>query len=373
MIVKRGPMVFVGTFPPPFHGNAIVNAAVCERLRQVGVVPFVIDLAARNLNRSILSRFGRIPKILCGFVALLYRVRPRGGVLYMSVSAGLGQIYELAFVVLARVRGMRLFLHHHTYAYIDKWHFCFMMLAKMSGSQAVHVALSPLMVSRLKEIYGLEKVICISNAVFFVEGNANSDVPPRQKLRTLGFLSNIAAEKGVFEFLDLMIAIREAGLPVSAELAGPFQDAEIEFRVRERLESLAGVKYVGPKYGADKEEFFAGIDVLVFPTRYINEAEPLIMHEAMSRGIPVIAYGRGAIPEIVGSECGRIIDPSDDFVLPALDQIRMWLGNAALFRVASLGAHRRFIQTRMQNEREWDMLLKNVISGYTQGEFVKRG
>ena len=37
------------------------------------------------------------------------------------------------------------------------------------------------------------------------------------------------------------------------------------------------------------------IDLLIFPTRYTNETEGIINHEAMSRGVPVIAYGRGAI------------------------------------------------------------------------------
>ncbi|MGK2925646.1 MAG: hypothetical protein ACSLE2_08485 [Lysobacterales bacterium] len=38
----------------------------------------------------------------------------------MSVSGGLRQVYELAFLLLARMRGMRLFLHDHSLEYLDR-------------------------------------------------------------------------------------------------------------------------------------------------------------------------------------------------------------------------------------------------------------
>ena len=75
--------------------------------------------------------------------------------------------------------------------------------------------------------------------------------------------------------------------------------------VRERLKHVRVIDYVGPRYGRDKDAFYDSIDVLVFPTQ--NEAEPLVVHEAIERGVPVIAYGSGAIPEIINSDCGRVV------------------------------------------------------------------
>ena len=162
----------------------------------------------------------------------------------------------------------------------------------------------------------------------------------RKAVGTLGFISNIAREKGVFEFLDLMTAVDMAGLPLHARLAGPFQDADTEQAVRERLRSLPHVEYVGPQYGAAKDAFYAGIDALVFPTRYDNETERVTNHEAMSRGIPVIAYGRGCIPEIVGADCGLVIDPAEPFVPAALAKLESWLADPAAFRGRLAGGGR---------------------------------
>ncbi|MGB5147908.1 MAG: glycosyltransferase [Porticoccaceae bacterium] len=124
-------------------------------------------------------------------------------------------------------------------------------------------------------------------------------------------------------------------MPVHAKLAGPFQDADTEQAVRERLRALPQVEYVGPQYGAAKDAFYAGIDALVFPTRYENQTEGIVNHEALSRGIPVIAYGRGCIPEIIGADCGLVIDPAEPFVPAALAKLENWLADPAPRRRAS--------------------------------------
>ena len=186
------------------------------------------------------------------------------------------------------------------------------------------------MAERLKALYRVRSVFPVSNSVILLGG----EIPlaePRRRLCTIGFIGNIAAEKGVFEFLDLLDRTRDLGMPLCAKLAGPFQNKETERMVRARLPALPNLKYVGPKYGTEKDSFFASIDALVFPTRYANEAEPLTLHEAMSRGVPVVAYGRGAIPEILDAQCGKVIDPVEPFVPVALAQIRAWLDAPAAF------------------------------------------
>jgi glycosyltransferase involved in cell wall biosynthesis len=358
----RSRIIMVGVFPPPVHGMAVVNAAVRDALRQVGVVPQVVDLAAPSLDRSLTVRLSRFPRFLRGLVRLAGRRGLRGGMLYMSVSGGLGQLYEIAFIALARLRGMKLCLHHHSFAYLDAPSRLTRVLAEAAGASAVHVTQSLRMADRLRAVYEVERVVAVSNAVFLLSGEGLT-AKPRRRLRTLGFISNIAAEKGVFEFLDLMAAVQDAGLPVRAKLAGPFQDAETERQVRAQLAALPAVEYVGPKYGAEKDTFFAGIDAFVFPTRYANETDPIANHEAMSRAIPVIAYGRGVIPEIVGPDCGRVIDPLQPFVAAALAQIEDWLADPAAFAAASGAAARRFTETYAQSEWRWQALLSRLTGG----------
>lgn len=359
MIRERSKLVMVGAFPPPVNGMAAVNAAVQYILQQEGVEPRVISLAARSLDRSLMARFDRLPRVVRGLVVLAGSRGLRGGALYMSVSGGFGQVYELLFVILARLLGMRLFLHHHSFAYLDRPRRLTGWLVRVAGADAVQVTLSPRMAERLKLLYAVGRTVVASNAVLLLRGETPEPMP-RRRLGMLGFISNIAAEKGVFEYLDLLDSARDAGLPLRAKLAGPFQDLDIERKVHARLIALPDVEYVGPKYNAEKDAFYAGIDALVFPTHYANEAEPLTLHEAMSRGIPVIAYGRGVIPEIVGKDCGKVIDPSEPFVPAALMQIKVWLHKPAVFEAASRVAVQRFAETYHRNEKQWKALLSEL-------------
>jgi glycosyltransferase involved in cell wall biosynthesis len=279
----------------------------------------------------------------------------------MSVSGGFGQVYETLFLLVARFRGMRVYLHHHSSAYLDRPKHLTRVLIKAAGPNAVHIIQSRGLAERLRLIYGVAHAIPVSNAVFFLPGNMEISIHSRQTLRSLGFLSNISQEKGVLDYLDLMEEIQSRGIPVRGELAGPFMDVQVEQLVRERLGHLHAVDYVGPKYGLEKDAFYDEIDAFVFPSRYANESEPLVLHEAMMGGLPVIAYGRGAIPEIVPPDCGLVIPPADPFLPLALEQIESWLADPSSFQAASCTTANQFERTRESSTLRWEKLLHAIL------------
>jgi glycosyltransferase involved in cell wall biosynthesis len=355
-------LVMIGAFPPPVHGMAAVNAAVRQELEATGVAPAVIDIAAANLNRSLRSRLGRSLRVLRGLLRFSLMRGVRSGTLYMSVSGGLGQLYEILFLVLARVRSMRIYLHHHSFAYLDEPSWITALLAKAAGPSAIHIALSPRMAIGLSRVYpAIREAVPISNAVLVMRSMGSPTPSVRTQLRTLGYLSNISAEKGVFEFLDLLEAARRRGLPLVGRLGGPFQDENTEAHVRLRLAALPEVAYVGPQSDREKQAFLAGIDVLVFPTRYANEAEPLVMLEAMNSGVPIIAYARGAIGEVIGSSCGLSVPPQAEFLPLALPCLEEWLAKPELFQSMSQSALERFETLCRENATRWNILLASLI------------
>lgn len=355
-------VVMVGPFPPPVHGMSTTNAAVHDHLVALGAAVTVLDTAAPNLDRSLLQRLGRLPRIAQGLWRLATLRRISQTTLYLSASGGWGQIYDVLFLLVARLRRMRIFIRHCCFSYLDDPTRLAKILTAVSGHGAVHVTQSKGMAQRLQAVYGPSHVVPISNAVLYpcAVGSARC----RTTVRTLGFLSNLSTEKGVFEFLDLMTAADAAGLALFGMLAGPCQDQNIRNQVDVRLRSLKNVNYVGPVYGAQKEQFLDSIDVLIFPTRYRNETEAKVNHEAMSHGIPVIAYGRGCIPEIVGSDCGLVIDPAAPFVTTALTQLKTWLATPVAFEVASQAAMRRFARTHSENTERWVALLADVAGSH---------
>lgn len=351
-------VIMAGTFPPPMHGMSAVNAAVLDLLARMGADVRVLNVAAPSLQGGVFKRFGRLPRVVGALIQFGLMNGVRGRPLYMSVSGGLGQVYELGFLALARAKGMRTVLHHHSFAYLDHPNRLTALLMRLVGRASTQVVLSKGMGERLAACYGVRgEMLAMSNAALLLDEEADRQPPTaRDGLRVVGFLSNLSTEKGVFEFLDVVEAAAEQGLELKARLAGPFQDADIEHRVCERLQTLPQIEYLGPVYGEDKRNFYLSIDVMLFPTRYRNEAEPLVVLEAMQHGLPVIAFGRGAIPEYIDDTCGHVVAVDGDFTLEALQCLHRWLDDPASFREAGHSARKRFQSVRSSGLAAWQVL-----------------
>jgi glycosyltransferase involved in cell wall biosynthesis len=117
----------------------------------------------------------------------------------------------------------------------------------------------------------------------------------------VGFMSNLTREKGLFHFLDLADRANALGLPIKFVLAGPIGNlAELE-ETNLFIDKLSNLDYLGAIYESQKDEFFSSLDAFVFPTNYKNEAQPIVLYEAMAASVPVITVQRGCIREQIGN------------------------------------------------------------------------
>jgi glycosyltransferase involved in cell wall biosynthesis len=290
---------FVGPLPPPVNGFSSVCGMMLERLR----------------TRMPVEVFNRAPKLRARALGtlrqLIYPARylglcigRRDVVLYLALSGGRGQLVDLIYVLISKLFRRPVFVHHHSFVYINSpsWlNRCVFALVR----NATHIVLSPNMGEALMRVYGLNPgvVSVLSNAAFYDsehEARApGNDSAPLQ----LGFLSNITFEKGIVEFFRILEKLNQGGIDYRAHIAGPLApDA------RQTFDTLLGaandVEYVGPVYGGQKEQFYRQLDVFLFPTNYANEAEPLVIYEAMRQGVHVIACDRGAIAEMLCNGAG---------------------------------------------------------------------
>jgi glycosyltransferase involved in cell wall biosynthesis len=355
----------IGAFPPPVHGLAAVNAAVRDRLRAAGRGKVIcIDTAHVSLSRSLVGRLGRVFRIVPALARLAVLSATRTvSAMYIGVSGGFGQVYDIGFLAIARAGGLRRFCHHHSFAYLRSPSLITRMLVWVGGRETTHVLLCPDMKFALASTYpNVVRTIVVSNAAFMQESELPA-IEPRERVRVAGFLGNISREKGVFEFIDTIRRLVAEGVAVEGVIAGPFENAAVEREVMNRLVRLDRVRYVGPKYGTEKTTFYREIDVLVFPSRYANEAEPLTVLEAMQQCAPVIAWERGCIADMIKYGGGFMVPAGEDFSRVASAKLREWVDCPEVFRSASRRSREAFEVRRADSMSLLDQLCENVLLG----------
>jgi len=235
-----------------------------------------------------------------------------------------------------------MFVHHHSFAYIIAPSFVNRLLFSIVRRET-HVVLSRHMREELIRIYRLDpaKVRVVSNAAFLAPVEENLHVAEAESPVRLGFLSAVSFEKGIGEFFSVLAELKRAGIPYVGRVAGPLNPA-IRQQFETLLRSSSDVTYLGPIYDQAKTAFYRDLDILLFPTDYANEAEPLVIHEAMRSGVHVIACDRGAISEMLTHGAG-IVCAKASFVATASVQIGAFSANASALQHAR---HLSLLQAR---------------------------
>jgi glycosyltransferase involved in cell wall biosynthesis len=172
----------------------------------------------------------------------------------------------------------------------------------------------------------------------------------------LAFLGRIAPPKRP----DLAIEIAErAGVPL--KIAAKIDNGD-RWYYEGNIEALLGrplVDYLGELGDREKNTFLGGARALLFP---IDWPEPfgLVLIEALACGTPVIAFGRGSVPEIIeDGVTGFIVDDIEGAVravarLHEIDRVR-----------CRASFERRFTAARMARDyvRIYDTLLEGAEPG----------
>jgi glycosyltransferase involved in cell wall biosynthesis len=295
-------LCFAGPLPPPVHGFSTICAMMLDLLKA--------RMSVAVFNRAPSPRpkaIGVLHQLITAVNYLATCIGKRDTALYLALSGGRGQFIDLIYVLISKLFRRPIYIHHHSYTYLNapsRLNRCFFALVRKES----HIVLSPKMGLLLNRVYGLDPAMLrvVSNAAFYrwedaCQVQANEAAPLQ-----LGFLSNITFEKGIVEFFDVLAALNRRGIEYRAHIAGPVAP-ETRQSFDTLLQSASHVHYAGPVYGEDKERFYRQLDLFLFPTRYANEAEPLVIYEAMRHGVHVLACDRGSIAEMLRDGAGLVL------------------------------------------------------------------
>jgi len=122
------------------------------------------------------------------------------------------------------------------------------------------------------------------------------------------------------------------------------------------------LEYRGAVYGLGKEAFYADIDAVPFPTRYLVDCYPLVIVEALAYGVPSIADARGCIKSYLIEPAGYTIPPICDFTRIASIYLERWMNEPSEYEASCKAAARLVVALNLEAKRNLSELL-SVLAG----------
>ena len=307
-------VLFILHLPPPVHGAAMMG----KYIHDSKVVNSAFDCHYINLaTAKDLADIGKLGvRKFVQFFSLLKRIRlavkelkPR--LVYVTPNACGGAFYKDFIVVEVLKRmGCKVVVHYHNKGVStmqDRW-FDNCLYKRFFESLKV-ILLSERLYPDIKKYVNDEDVYFCPNGIPDVghrESMRNNDIPH------LLYLSNLQEEKGVIVLLDALKILKNKGLKFVFDIVGGETFEINKARLYNEIERR-GLKdvvvYHGKKYGKDKDAFFNGSDIFVFPTYYHNECFPVVLLEAMQHGLPCISTDEGGIADIIADGRTGLVVP----------------------------------------------------------------
>ena len=295
-------IIVAGPVPPPIHGASRVTQAVSDEITHLAKERrcriHVVSTSGNSTGAHYhLSRIAAHIQVLLKLFGASFR-GPAS--LYVGGSGGGGLWYQVAIVAVARLLRVRTIFHHHSYSYLHNKQFISMVaICRLMSRYDVHVFLTPDMLTLFRNKYHLQQMYgVVSNADFVkpLTCNLEKSLDPFRIVH----VSNLSRAKGTSDVIDAFRSLRRNGLSVSLLLVGPVSETDILDQIDAARDDYGeSIEYIGPRDADGVMEALDRGHVFAFPSTYVNEAQPMVVLEALSRGLPVVASKQGSLEHLL--------------------------------------------------------------------------
>jgi glycosyltransferase involved in cell wall biosynthesis len=309
-------VIWIGPIPPPLHGASMITARfLAQVIGRVGAEHLDVVSVAGDGHGWHHHRARAVAHLRAS--ARVALARP-GTVVYLSLSGGLGLWYQWPVVALARLRRLPVVVHHHSWAYVSTASAVMAVIARLLGRRDRHLFLSDLMRSGYLARYATgARAEVVSNAHFIEPGPVGGAGATGACLR-LVHVSNLSVAKGSLAAIRTHEELRRRGVATTLTLIGPCDDGPVRVAIRDAGDD---VRWLGPRSSVEIYGELADADAFLFPSSYANEAEPLVVLEALSRGVPVIATRRGTLPDLLPPDW-LVVEPDPATLADRVEALR---------------------------------------------------
>jgi glycosyltransferase involved in cell wall biosynthesis len=264
------------------------------------------------------------------YLALVHGVRcwmllitERPDIVYVPISQNtLGFLRDSLFIIPARWLGARLVIHLHGGGFGQFYKLANSFVRMLMRFCLSRVDLAIVLHEKFRDIFGTllppSRITVVENGIVddFADTGAVRHFSKTERLRVL-FISILVESKG---FVDLLHAV-PAVLSQIPEVEFIFVGDGTGYPEFERACAWVAerglqdnVKFLGPRWGEEKNRALLDADVLAFPTWYPYEGQPRVVIEAMAAGLPIVTTRHAAIENTLAEDGGlyaRLRDPED--------------------------------------------------------------
>lgn len=310
-------VLLIGPIPPPIHGESMALKSILDSKK----INEHVNVNVINTSKKDISNPGKVnlSKLALDFLNIFKLIKwcttNKQEKVYISISQTKnGLLRDCIFTLIAKVTKHKVITHLHGNNLgntIDD----FSHLGKLFIKTALgNIESGIVLGSTLEHNYRgyVKNIEVVSNGVsenFILKEELKPKVRNSNNLNIV-YLSNLMENKGFDKLVTAVIDLLDEGYKLKLELAGAIEDSSLFEKIMQEVKFKGhgeNISYIGVVKGDEKKQLLLGSDVMILPTNYKVEGQPLSIIEGMSAGLTIVSTNKGVIPDMI-SDCGIIID-----------------------------------------------------------------
>lgn len=347
-------IIFLLHLPPAVHGASIVG----EQIKNSRIINesfkgrYINLLVSRSVDDTGKTKFLKLIRFFVAWFKLLIELlKEKPDLCYFALTnKGKAFYKDVVLVSLLKLFKVKTVFHLHSKGVKNQESKKLNnLLYRFVFKKSYVILLSKYLYDDIKTFVSWDQVYICPNGVEDLVSNKNLDLPKKTDSVNILFLSNLIKSKGVFVLIKACEILHRKGYNFTCDFVGGEGDVNAQhFKIEVKKKGIdANVKYLGKRYGEDKEKVYKNSDVFVLPTFYDNECFPLVLLEAMQHELPVISTFEGGIRDIVeDSVTGFLVERNDPVALA--DKLELLLTNKPL-------RHQMGAAGRLKYEKEFTL------------------
>ncbi|WP_390178835.1 glycosyltransferase family 4 protein [Microbacterium sp. MTN4-26] len=287
-----------------------VLVAVLESTHSVTTVQRRFSTSVDEIGRFRWSKVIAAPRLVGSVVSSVLRRRPHVAILFVT-NRPFSFVVDVAVATALRLLGVRTVFYIHTRGFTtlaEKGRVWRVAAEFLFCCAAGVVTLTDSMVTDVRSL--------TSRPIWVIPNSPDIRAADSRERRDddqyILYLSNYLEEKGALDAIKAVGLAQGKRPSLSLKLHGAGGSLDFHERLMQAREACPFPEQIqigGPLDRDQKWGVLQGSLMLLFPSTYAFEAQPLVIIEALSSGVPVVAYDVGSIPDLVPPAAGRLAPP----------------------------------------------------------------